>query len=139
GDDLAGHCHAVAGHLPGGLQGLRDGTAHESDDLCLNLIEPPETPYNTFFDRGASAADGPTAPWGVACFFCHRIPPVVCAPLVHRRAFPGAWPWRLTPAAHPNGHPSGYWLSLPVPSHMVACPNGIGGCYLPYAFFMLAS
>src|SRR5262249_50184118 len=85
-DDIAGHCHTIAGHPPGGFQGLRDRTAHKIDNLCLNLIETVETLHDPLFDRGASAADDTVPPWVVACFFCHLTPPVACSPLPGKRA-----------------------------------------------------
>src|SRR5262245_52348287 len=70
-DDIASHCPAVAGRLSGGLQGLRDRTAHKIDNLCLNLIETFETLHDSLFDRSANAADGTVSPWVVVGIFYH--------------------------------------------------------------------
>ena len=85
-DDIAGHCHTIAGHLPSGFEGIRYRTAHEIDNLCLNLIDALEAPHETLFDRGASATNGPAYPCVRSCFFCHTPPPMAYCPRMGKRA-----------------------------------------------------
>src|SRR5262245_60891433 len=71
-DDIAGHCHTIAGHRSGGFEGIRYCTAHEIDNLHLNLIDALEAADNTCFDRSASATDDPTYPCVRSHFFSHN-------------------------------------------------------------------